>query len=409
LSGPIPPELGKLSDLRYLLIRRNSLSGGVPSELGSLTKLRYLTISDNEGLSGPLPPSLEGLPLTFFWYHNTGLCVPLEASFRAWLAGIEDHSGTGVDCTSDVVAVCDRTPQVRDAIVAAAGRTSCQEVTDEDLAAIRHLRLSSEGITSLKSGDFGGMSGLQELFLHRNRLETLPSRVFEGLSALEELHLQSNDLGAFPAQVLDLTTLKTLWLFGNEFPPGPLPVELSKLSNMEDLHLGNLNVTEIAAGTFNTMENLRRLDLRHNDLSELPEGVFEGLSSLSNLNLWSNRLTKLPTAAFRGTPGFRLLHLHDNRGSPFELTLAPRQVGASSSTESTLSVEIAEAAPFDIEVPLRTSADGSLSSSSVTIQAGATVSGQVVVKRVSGSCCPSRTRWIPSRRSAHSARCSTHA
>ena len=53
----------------------------------------------NSGLSGPLPLALEGLPLRQFWYHFTDLCVPTDASFRAWLASIPDHIGTGVDCT----------------------------------------------------------------------------------------------------------------------------------------------------------------------------------------------------------------------------------------------------------------------------------------------------------------------
>ena len=104
LSGPIPPELGQLLELRHLQLPDNNLSGPVPSELGSLTKLERLLLRGNEALSGPLPLSLEGLPLEQFWYNNTDICVPLEASFRAWLASIEDHQGTGVDCRASQVA-----------------------------------------------------------------------------------------------------------------------------------------------------------------------------------------------------------------------------------------------------------------------------------------------------------------
>ena len=53
--------------------------------------------------------------------------------------------------------VCERTPQVRDAIVAAIGAASnCSEVTSGQLATISSLRLSNKNITALKPGDFAG-------------------------------------------------------------------------------------------------------------------------------------------------------------------------------------------------------------------------------------------------------------
>lgn len=42
LSGEIPKELGKLTDLRNLAIGTNNFSGPLPSELGQLTKLTEL-------------------------------------------------------------------------------------------------------------------------------------------------------------------------------------------------------------------------------------------------------------------------------------------------------------------------------------------------------------------------------
>ena len=42
LSGPIPPELGKLTQLRVLQLGNNSLTGPIPPELGSLARLEFL-------------------------------------------------------------------------------------------------------------------------------------------------------------------------------------------------------------------------------------------------------------------------------------------------------------------------------------------------------------------------------
>ena len=58
LSGEIPPELGSLSDLKWLLLGDNKLSGEIPAELGSLSNLTTLALDFND-LSGCVPSSLE--------------------------------------------------------------------------------------------------------------------------------------------------------------------------------------------------------------------------------------------------------------------------------------------------------------------------------------------------------------
>ncbi len=60
LTGPIPPELGQLTNLVYLVLSFNELSGPIPSELGQLTNLQSLWLSFN-GLSGPIPSELGQL------------------------------------------------------------------------------------------------------------------------------------------------------------------------------------------------------------------------------------------------------------------------------------------------------------------------------------------------------------
>ena len=63
LSGPIPPELGRLANLRYLILENNQLSGRIPAELaelGRLGNLSWLVLNGNQ-LSGPIPPELGRL------------------------------------------------------------------------------------------------------------------------------------------------------------------------------------------------------------------------------------------------------------------------------------------------------------------------------------------------------------
>ena len=99
LSGGIPAELSELASLRWLLLNHNALTGAVPGDLGGLAGLAGLLLNDNVGLAGPLPLTLSSLSaLQMFRYDGTGLCVPADAAFRAWLNAIANHRGTGVDC-----------------------------------------------------------------------------------------------------------------------------------------------------------------------------------------------------------------------------------------------------------------------------------------------------------------------
>ncbi|KAF0899465.1 hypothetical protein E2562_019962 [Oryza meyeriana var. granulata] len=60
LSGPLPKEFGKLTDLRSLGIGSNNFTGELPEELGNLTKLEQLYI-DSSGFSGPFPSTFSKL------------------------------------------------------------------------------------------------------------------------------------------------------------------------------------------------------------------------------------------------------------------------------------------------------------------------------------------------------------
>ena len=100
------------------------------------------------------------------------------------------------------LGICDRTPAVREAIVAQADRVnSCAFVDAEDLSAIRTLDLSGRGITAFQAGDFAGLDRLRELRLNDNALHALPDGIFHGLPALRLVHLHDNPGAPFPLRV----------------------------------------------------------------------------------------------------------------------------------------------------------------------------------------------------------------
>ena len=78
MTGEIPPELGRLSNLKVLVLDGNQLTGEIPPELGRLSNLNLLDLYGNQ-LSGEIPPELGGLSnLTGLFLHGNQLtgCIP---------------------------------------------------------------------------------------------------------------------------------------------------------------------------------------------------------------------------------------------------------------------------------------------------------------------------------------------
>lgn len=61
LTGPIPIEIGHLSQLTHVSLSGNDFSGSIPTQIGLLTNLVYLDLQSNN-LVGPLPEELGNLP-----------------------------------------------------------------------------------------------------------------------------------------------------------------------------------------------------------------------------------------------------------------------------------------------------------------------------------------------------------
>ena len=126
MTGPLPRELGSLSNLRALRLNDNNLTGVVPPEWGYLADLTRLDLTNNS-LVGQLPrtflqidPPVGGLWLTIS--DNAGLCVPRDAEFDAWL---ERAIFFGERCAATVIARTEEEVQanVNGAIAAATNGT----------------------------------------------------------------------------------------------------------------------------------------------------------------------------------------------------------------------------------------------------------------------------------------------
>ena len=92
LTGSIPSELGFLASLEHLSLGRNRLRGSIPRQITSLPFLEFLSLENDassNGLSGPLPP-LDGFPrLSELYLQNNAFTGTIPDHF---LQGIYDKS-----------------------------------------------------------------------------------------------------------------------------------------------------------------------------------------------------------------------------------------------------------------------------------------------------------------------------
>ena len=174
-------------------------------------------------------------------------------------------------------SVCDRTPEVRDALVGRVNNISdCADVTQSHLTQIHGtLSLNGEGITTLKSSDFNGLSSIDIINLNNNALTELPEGIFDDTREMRELSIGNNSLRDLPSGIFDqLKQLISLELQANRF-------------------------TGLPANAFAQLGDLVRLNLSENPITSLPAGVFDDLVGLSKLELTGNSLRSLGPDVFR--------------------------------------------------------------------------------------------------------------
>ncbi|MYB07305.1 MAG: hypothetical protein F4Y24_13220 [Gemmatimonadetes bacterium] len=260
LTGSIPPELGKLSSLKYLGARNNNLGGPIPGELGQLTSLLGLSLRENN-LSGHLPPELGGLisleelnvhgnpdlgglmprgmlnlPLDYLDISDTWICPQRDDEFQEWLNGISRAYGLQ----------CPPTLTERFALAgfyAAAGGDSWISRrgwgTDSALGNWHGVTVSSRDTL------------VRRLVLSDNGLRGSLASAIGNLTKLETLDLGNNSLtGGIPVAVTSIEALDTIRISGNEGLEGPLPFQMTQMTELKALYYGDTGMCASPSTTF---------------------------------------------------------------------------------------------------------------------------------------------------------------
>ena len=288
LSGPIPPAIGGLEELRTLILFANELSGPIPPNLGGLAKAELVVLAGNS-LSGPIPPELAGLTAVEALYLNGNklTSVPPEVGRLAELREVSLAGNKLTSIPSIPEAWCEWTNLewvnlAENEIAFIADDDGCET------PALKTLILAGNKLASVPL-DWGELSNLRTLILNFNRLRDFPLMV-GGYPQLEELGLWSNELTSVPRELGGLANLRILDLDENRLTS--LPAELGRLANLEHLWLASNELTSVPA-ELARLVSLSFLDLSSNEFAFFPRTLAE-LDNLSVLELDGNRLTDVP-------------------------------------------------------------------------------------------------------------------
>ena len=238
----------------------------------------------------------------------------------------------------EVTGICDRTPEVQTAILAAIGSGTCSTVTDTQLASIVDLSISSYSASSIVSADFAGLTGLTSLRidgspqlttvpanafsrvatalarldLENNSISTIDEDAFDGLTNLQDLNISNNNLTTLPADVFDgLTALRTIAVTGNSLTALDADI-FDGLTALERLDINYNSLTELDADIFDGLTALERLDINYNSLTELDADIFDGLTALGWLYIGANSLTELDADIFDGLTALESLRINNS-------------------------------------------------------------------------------------------------
>jgi Leucine-rich repeat (LRR) protein len=296
VGGPIARELGSLNNLKYLAMNANRLSGSLPSELSKLSQLEVLLLAQNGALSGSLPAWLGDMTMLRGFAVNQNSLVGTLPSQLGLMTNLEllwlyenNLSGSlppDLGALSRMSDVMVHNNTLNGTIPSEIGRMS----------ALTSLTLDFNQLDGTLPSSLGRLSQLKWLSMKANQLNgPLPSELAQ-LSRLEVALLTRNLLsGSLPTDLGLLKRLSTLDLMYNQFR-GAIPTEIGNMSSIMDLELGDNAFSGTIPTEFGLLENLRVLVLGNSNISGSVPTEIAALFSLNFLNISGTELSgRIPT------------------------------------------------------------------------------------------------------------------
>ncbi|KAK7393250.1 hypothetical protein VNO78_21800 [Psophocarpus tetragonolobus] len=263
-NASLPTWLGKLENLKYLLMYNSNLVGTLPCDvISKLVNLERLVLFNNN-LSGSLPDcigqlvKLDFLLLSFNNFHGV---IPRSL---------------------------------------------------EQLVSLKYLDLSRNSLNSTVPSNIVQLKNLITLYLAENSLHGTIPHGFGRLLNLKNIDMSTNHLEDV---VFDIDWPKQLAYLNltNNHMIGSLPQDIgNRFPNLTHLLLGNNLITGPIPNSLCKIDSLYNLDLSGNMLfGEIPN-CWSATQGLNEINLASNKLSGVIPSSLGNLPTLAWLHLNNN-------------------------------------------------------------------------------------------------
>lgn len=240
LAGPIPEEIGNLTNLQHLDLSTNYLTGSIPASIEKLTKLDTWMTSGNN-LTGSIPKEIGNMTNLHIFYCGTN--------------------------------------QLTGSIPKEIG----------NLANLEYLGISTNQLSGNIPAEIGNLSNLKHLGLNDNQFSGNIPAELGNLTNLTLLNLTDNQLtGSIPQELGNLTSLTGLSLGKNKLT-GEIPAELENLTEIQSFDFSYNQLTGPVPAGFANITTLMHLYVQSNHLENLPD--LKSLIHLDFLYIQSNKFT----------------------------------------------------------------------------------------------------------------------
>ena len=281
LKGEIPESIGDLINLTQLSFGYDSLSGNIPESIGKLKKLTLLDLSHNQ-LSGSIPEAIGELTaLHTFLADSNNLRGTISDDFCTIYPNLGNYDLSGNQFCPPQPSCIDNKNNI--------GDQNCDNSCGDENTFLNDHCYFTADLSAL--GAFVKISSATEDSLilgkqewHAGRLEILDCYWQDG--EIDTCHLA----GDIPANLGNLSALKYLDLQKSSLS-GALPDSIGSLTKLEYLYLQDNSINDSLPETIGQMVNLKKFSIANNQLDgSIPE-IIGNLTELTNLDLQNNKLT----------------------------------------------------------------------------------------------------------------------
>ncbi|KAG0530287.1 hypothetical protein BDA96_05G173100 [Sorghum bicolor] len=293
LSGIVPPEIGRLTKLKFLILRNAFFEAKEPKDWEFLTTLTNCSQLQIIGLghcrlAGVFPDSVSNLSTsltTFSFSYNS-----ISGSLPRGIGNLF---------------------KLRDLDLAKNSFTGIIPSSFSRLTNLQALSLWDNKLGGLIPMALGNLTELNYLYLAANAFKGRIPDTIGNLTKLLELALSENNFtGSIPTELFNIQTLSTVFDLSYNNLEGSIPQEIGNLNNLVEFHAESNKLSgQIPSALGQVLQNLY---LQNNFLSSSIPSNLGQLKVLSILDLANNNLTGLIPKSFGDLTMLHSLNLSFN-------------------------------------------------------------------------------------------------